>query len=106
MRKKDVKGIIHDLLRYLEWRNPLHNLKFPGKIKVNLLSKEVIGIGEDSLWKMYHEKIEWFHWRLNQLNANLEDFTKARITISGTTEKVEIIYKGENFTDKISFQPY
>lgn len=78
MRKKDVNGIVHDLLHYLVWRNPLKNI-------------------------LLHEKIDWFWYRIKYLKEDINEFKEAKIIISGAKEKVKIIYKDSEFTGELSF---
>ena len=102
MKKREIKGLMHDLLRYLDWRNPASRVFIGKKLEVDLLTKEVF-CDEDDVFRFYHEKIDWFHLRLKQLNANLDYFSKAQIIVDSVKEKIDIVYKDEGYSDEIFF---
>lgn len=104
MRKKDINGLINDILGYLGWRNPLSRIFLPRKVEVDLLSKEVLGVDKDDIFKFYHEKINWFHNRIKYLKGELKDFKKAKIEVYGAKEKIKIIYKGSQYSDEVIFK--
>lgn len=101
MRKKEIKGLVHDLLHYLEWRNPLKDIFLKKKIEVDLISKEVIGSSEDDLFDFYHEKIDWFHDKIKATKTDMSDFKEAKIIVFGSKEEVKIIFKDSEFTGNL-----
>ncbi|MFW6283024.1 MAG: hypothetical protein ACOC1P_03155 [Minisyncoccales bacterium] len=98
MRKKDINGIINDLLCLNDYKNPLELFFIDKKVEVDLINGEISGIERDSLWEFHKEKIKWFKKRVNELNGNLEDFQEAKIFVHGAIEKIVIIFKGKKFT--------
>lgn len=101
MRKKDINGIINDLMELISWRNPVHdNMAFSfigNKLTLNLLTGKIEYPEEDSLTKLYREKRDWFVKRVHNLGGKLSDFEEATIIVFGAKEKVKIRYKGEVF---------
>ncbi|MFH1311567.1 MAG: hypothetical protein ABIH65_04135 [Nanoarchaeota archaeon] len=101
MRKNEIKGIIHDLLNISEWRNPLAYASLKNKVTINLIKGDVLGVDEDDIHKLYHEKIDWFKKTIKKRGAKLIEFEKAVITIVGAKEKIEITFRGETFTGEL-----
>ena len=101
MRKNEIKGIIHDLLNLSEWRNPLNYISVPKKVTIDLIKRGVVGVDNDSLYRLYHEKIDWFKKTIKKRGAKLGDFEKAEIILIGAKEKVEMIFRGESFSGEI-----
>jgi hypothetical protein len=96
MKKKEIKGIIHDLLELRGWKNPLENIFVDRKIEVNLLTGEIFGLEQDSLWKLYKEKSEWFK---NRVGSAIKDFEEAKILAYGAEEKIKIVFREKTFED-------
>lgn len=103
MRKKDINSITHDLLRFHEDTNPLLEFSIDKKLEVDLINGDVFWKGEDDLWRLYKEKVKWFHNRVIDLKGSLKDFEEAKIFVQGTKEKVKIVYKGETFEREMVF---
>jgi hypothetical protein len=95
MRKKDINGIINDLLELGNWRHPMEIVWVPKKFETNLITGKTNASG--SLKEFYEEKSEWFKKRIKNLGGNLKDFTEAKIIIFGAKEKIKLIYKDEEF---------
>jgi len=76
MKKKEIKGLIHDLLDLRIWRHPLELIFLNRKVEVNLLTGEVLGLDEDSLWELYKEKEAWFKERVGE---DISHFEEAKI---------------------------
>lgn len=97
MKNKDIKGVIHDLSDFCDWKNPLNNLWIKKIYKIDLIKGKINLTGEDSIISFLKNKRKWFKERIKKLNGNLKDFEKAIITIKGAKEKIEIAYKGNKF---------
>lgn len=103
MKKTHVKSIINSLLTLNEWKRPseINSCLKHREIMVDLLKGEVLGSRKESIWKFYHEKVDWFKAIIKKLNGNLKDFQKANIYVNNITERIEIKYKNEVFSGKI-----
>jgi len=101
VRKNQIKGIINDLLDLNGYRNPLGKISLKNKLEANLLTKELLSVDEDDVYKFYLEKISWFHNRIKELKGNLKDFEEAKIIASLNKETIKITYKGEKFSDRV-----
>ncbi len=101
MRKNQIKGVVHDFLWLYEYRTPLLRNSFSNKLKLNLLTGEIIGTDNEELIKFYKEKRKWFKNRIKKLKGNLKDFDSAKVLIFGNTEKIEILYKGKSYSGKL-----
>jgi hypothetical protein len=106
MRKKEIRGIMHDLLAYYEWRNPLSKFSVDVDFEVDLLSGEISREGGDDIYRFFKAKVEWFLNRVSELKGNLEDFESAKIFVTSDGEKVVILYKGEKFEKEFVIQKY
>lgn len=103
MRKKDVRGMVNDLLHLNEDFNPLDNITLKDKLEANLVTGEIFYVDEDDVYKFYKQKVFWFKDRVEILNGNLGDFKKARILVHLNKETVKINYKGEEFSESRVF---
>jgi len=101
MRKNEIKGIIHDMLYISEWRNPLAYASLKNKVIINLIKGDVLGVEEDDIHKLYHEKIDWFKETIKKRGAKLTEFEEAKIILVGGKEKIEITFRGETFTGEL-----
>lgn len=97
MKKSQIKGIIHDLLHLEDWKNPIYSVQLKETYEMNLLTGKGNLPQKDSVVEMLKRKSEWFRKRIKDLDGKLSDFKKAKFTVRGNKEKVEIIYKGEEF---------
>lgn len=97
MRKKDVNGILHDLLELDCWWNPSRIFFIDKRVEINLLTGNCSDSSGSTLAKLLQSKREWFVDRVLSLGGCLEDFEKAVIIVYGTRERIEFIYKGEEF---------
>ena len=101
MRKKDIPGILNDLLNYLDYQSPITHYFVESPIKVNLLTGELSREEEDrDSYNFYKNKIKWFQERIEKLKGNLSDFEFAELTDFGHSEEIKIIYKGKLFEKK------
>jgi hypothetical protein len=98
MRKKDVQGIVNDLFFLSDYKSPVRIAPISNKIEINLLTGKINAVEEDSVTDLLKEKRQWFKERVRKLKGKLSDFKKAKITIFGSKEKIEIEYKGEKFS--------
>lgn len=101
MKRSHINGICYDILDVLSYINPLWRVNIKGTYKIDLLTGENNRETpkEDSVTEMLERKREWFLKRVGSLKWNPEDFQKAEITISDNTERVDIIYKNEEFSN-------
>lgn len=98
MRKKDIQGIVNDLINLEAWKNPLYWAFVRERRTFDLLSKKIAPEEKgDSISELMEDKRAWFQERIKNLKGNLNDFKKATITVSGFIEKIEIIYNKETF---------
>ena len=99
MKKKEMQGIVNDLVELRSWRNPLKRISVKGKATLNLLTRNVSGpIHEkDSLGKLLKEKLEWFKERMIKEGIDTSFISEAKIIINRCTENAKIIYKGKEF---------
>ena len=103
MRKKDINGIMNDLLFLSDWKNPIQLFFIDNKVEVDLINEKISDFENTSLWELYQEKIKWFKERIKKLNGNLEDFQEAKIFTHGSIEKIKIIFKGKEFSKQRFF---
>lgn len=97
MKINEINGIIHDLLELESWKNPLGMIWIKNKFEIDLITGKTNQIDKDSLTEIYLNKRKWFIQRVKKLNGNLKDFQKAKISVFGAKEKIEIIYKEKVF---------
>lgn len=105
MRSNQVKGIVHDLIEFRDYWNPLSRTpvsKFfkNTNLKIDLLTGKIIPSAreEDSLTDLLKEKRKWFVNFIKKNKAKLSDFDKATITIISKKEKINIEYKGKKYS--------
>ena len=98
MKKNELKGIVHDFLNLSDYQTPLKGNSPSDKIRLNLLTGEILGTDEERLIRFYKEKRNWFKKRIKNLKGNLNSFDFAKVTISGKTEKIELSYKKKIFS--------
>ena len=101
MRKNQIKGILHDLLRFGDWKNPLEYAELKKKVEVNLINGVISKYEDEDIFEFFNDKVRWFKDRVEKLGGNLSDFHSAKIFLEGLTEKVEVVYKEEKFSDSI-----
>ncbi len=103
MRKKDINGIVNDLLDLRSWENPLNFLYVNPIIEFNLLSGSCSQDEDDSFTELLEEKRKWFLDRVASLNGSVGDFQEAKIIIKARQEIVELTYRGDVFMKKKVF---
>jgi hypothetical protein len=102
MRKKDIKGIAHDLINYRRDFNPVANKIFLiPRLEVNLITGEIFYPEEDDVYEFYKSKLDWFLRRISTLGGDVKHFNLAKIVVEGSREKVFIMYRGEKFEEEI-----
>jgi len=97
MRKKDINGILYDILDLRNWETPLNYFSIPYKVEINLLTGKLNVVEEDNVTNLLKEKRKWFKERVRKLKGRLSDFEKAKIIIFGAKEKIEINFKDTEF---------
>ncbi len=103
MTQGEVKSIVHDLIKFQDWQNPLQNFWSERKIEFNLLTGEVNVSEEDSFIEYCKNKRKWFIDRVKKLKGNVKDFEGAKIILFGAKEKVIIKYKGKLFEEEMIY---
>ena len=97
MKSGQVGSIVHDIIYFRDWKNPLNHVRLGRKIEFDLLTGESNVDEEDSITEMCKNKREWFLDRLKKFNSKIEDFEEAKIVFFRAKEKVIIRYKGKLF---------
>jgi len=97
MKTNQIKSIVHDLIEFNDWKNPIGRVKLSRKYKINLLTGKLNLKETDSITELLEEKRKWFKKRIEDLKGDLNNFQKAEIIIKNKQEKVSIIYKQKLF---------
>jgi hypothetical protein len=98
MKSGEVKNIAHNLAEINGYLNPLYYVFLSKKRIVNLLTGKINPPDKDSFYDFYIKKIKWFKERVKKLKGELKDFQKAEIIALGIKEKVNITYRGKEFS--------
>ena len=106
MKQNQIEGIVHDVLHYMSYENPLNHVFAKHKFEINLINGSVSYFGEDSICDFYRKKREWFAKRVTQLKGRLRDFKRAKINVYGAKEKVEITYHGKKFSKEFTYESF
>jgi len=108
MRIKDVNGIINDLANLRDYRNPLAHVFIDKKFEMNLLTGKTNRSENklDSIHELCTEKRNWFIERIKTLGGKLSDFEKAKITVFGAEESIEIVYKNKIFKKEVFYKKF
>jgi len=95
MRSKEIQGIINNLIKLNNYKNPLRNFSLK-KIEANLITGK-IQTESQTIKEFLQDKISWFKEQIEKAEGNLKDFKKAKIIIDKQKEKIEIGYKNKKF---------
>jgi len=106
MKQNQVEGIVHDVLYYMSYENPLNHVFAKHKFEINLINGSVDYPQEDSISDFYRKKREWFAKRVARLKGRLGNFKKAKINVYGAKEKVEINYRGKKFAKEFTYDSF
>jgi hypothetical protein len=97
MRRKDIGGIVNDLIELRCWWNPARMFWIEERIVFDLLTGVSNGLPTSTLHKLMRAKRDWFLRRVRSLDGDLEDFERAEIVVYGMKEVVSLVYGGELF---------
>jgi hypothetical protein len=100
MKIGHVQSLLHDLIEFENYKNPLNYIWIKKKIEFNMLTGEFSGDDNDSFKELYEFKRRWFLKRLKKLNGKLKDFKKIRFIVFGAREKITIKYKDKSFENE------
>lgn len=103
MKIKEIKGISKDLMELGESMNPLRYIWIKNEYEINLITGKLNIREKDTITEFLESKSRWFNNRIIRLNGKLADFSKAKITLIGNKEQLEIIYKDKKFSEEKSY---
>ncbi len=104
MKKNQIKGVMHDFLRYKIDFNPVACKVFLiNKLEADLITGELFYPEEDDVSDFYKDKMIWFRERLISLGYKLKDFSEAKVIVSSCNEKIVLKHKDGSVEDEISW---
>jgi hypothetical protein len=89
MKKNQIKGVMHDFLRYKIDFNPVACKVFLiNKLEADLITGELFYPEEDDVSDFYKDKMIWFRERLISLGYKLKDFSEAKVMFQAATKRL------------------